>query len=143
MKHHLLTALTAAVLCTSIPVSAEDEKPHPIDAKITKLSDAAKSTADTTAAYTRGLVLWDAEMNRVYEELKKALPEASFAKLRDSQKQWLVFRDAQIKFIDSCYDQYDGTMYIPMRASAIMEVTRARALDLTARLEVHKEHAPQ
>ena len=58
-----------------------------------------------------------------------------------SQVQWLAFRDAQIAFINSCYDQYEGTMYQPMRASAIMEVTRARALDLAGRLDMHKEHA--
>ena len=95
----------------------------------------------TSQAYRTGLELWDKELNRVYQELKKLLPEKSFAALKASQVQWLAFRDTQIAFINSCYDQYEGTMHQPMRASAIMEVTRARALDLTGRLDMHKEHA--
>ena len=106
-----------------------------------KAAEDAGSTAATAEAYRKGLELWDKEMNRVYQELKKTLPEKSFATLKAAQVQWLAYRDAQVAFINSCYDQYDGTMYIPMRASAVMEVTRARALELLHRLEMHKEHA--
>ena len=144
-----LTALAFAALfsasCTFPLCAADDgeEKKHPIDQKIEKLSDDAKSTAASSDAYRKGLELWDAEMNRVYQDLKKLLPEKSFAVLKASQVQWLAYRDAQIAFINSCYDQYEGTMYQPMRASAIMEVTRARALDLTKRYTMHKEHAAE
>jgi uncharacterized protein YecT (DUF1311 family) len=138
--------LSALFVCIFLALSCraadeEGEKKHPIDVKIDKLADNAKSTAAATDAYRKGLDLWDKEMNRAYQELKKALPEKSFATLKAAQLQWIAYRDAQIAFINSCYDQYDGTMYIPMRASAIMEVTRARALELLHRLEVHKEHA--
>ncbi|HEX2750552.1 MAG TPA: lysozyme inhibitor LprI family protein [Verrucomicrobiales bacterium] len=143
----LLSALAVCLMFT-LTVRAEDEeetkeKKHPIDVKVEKKADNAKSTAATTEAYREGLLLWDKEMNRAYQELKKVLPEKSFAALKAAQLQWISYRDAQIAFINSCYDQYDGTMYIPMRASAIMEVTRARALELLHRLEVHKEHAAE
>lgn len=144
MKHLLIPVLAAILATTALRAADEDgEKKHAIDQKIGKLSDDAKSTADSTDAFRKGLELWDKEMNRVYQELKKALPEKSFATLKTSQVQWLTYRDAQIAFINSCYDQYEGTMYQPMRASAVMEVTRARALDLTKRLEMHKEHAAE
>jgi uncharacterized protein YecT (DUF1311 family) len=138
-----LILLLAAVFSSTVLRAADDEQKHAIDQKIAKLSDAANSTADSTRAYTTGLELWDKELNRVYQELKKVLPEKSFAVLKASQVQWLAYRDAQIAFINSCYDQYEGTMYQPMRASAVMEVTRARALDLSRRLEMHKEHAAE
>jgi uncharacterized protein YecT (DUF1311 family) len=144
MKRSLLTVL--AIFLSGIiilPAADESDKKHPLDVKVEKLSDEAKSTADSTGAYTKGLELWDREMNRVYQEMKKVLPEKSFAALKASQVQWLAYRDAQIAFINSCYDQYEGTMFQPMRASAIMEVTRARALDLGKRLEMHKEHAAE
>ncbi len=141
MKH--LTILTALLLAAPACAADPPEKKHPLDAKVEKLSDKANSTHESTAAYTARLELWDRELNRVYQELKKALPEKTFASLKASQVQWLAYRDTQIAFINACYDQYEGTMYQPMRASAIMEVTRARALDLTRRLEMHKEHAAE
>ena len=144
MKTALFALAAAAAIALPQYSSAADEgaeEKHPIDLKIGKLADDANSTAESTDAYEQGLKLWDKELNRVYQELKKTLPEKSFAVLKDSQVQWLAYRDAQIAFINSCYDQYDGTMYIPMRASAIMEVTRSRALELKHRLDVHKEAA--
>ncbi len=135
--------LAAALFLSVLPCRAEEEKEkrHPLDVKVEKAAEDAGSTAATAEAYRKGLELWDKEMNRVYQELKKTLPEKSFATLKAAQVQWLAYRDAQVAFINSCYDQYDGTMYIPMRASAVMEVTRARALELLHRLEMHKEHA--
>jgi uncharacterized protein YecT (DUF1311 family) len=140
---HLTVLLVLLFNSTTLCAADDAEKPHPLDTKIEKLADDAKSTHESTAAYSTGLELWDKELNRVYQELKKTLPEKSFAALKASQVQWLAYRDAQIAFINSCYDQYEGTMFQPMRASAIMEVTRARALDLTKRLEMHKEHAAE
>jgi uncharacterized protein YecT (DUF1311 family) len=141
--NRLIALLVLLYNCTTLPAADEAEKKHPLDSKIEKLADVAGSTAESTAAFSTGLELWDKELNRVYQELKKALPEKSFAALKTSQVQWLAYRDAQIAFIHSCYDQYEGTMYQPLRASAIMEVTSARALDLTKRLEMHKEHAAE
>jgi len=138
-----LIALALLLISPALPAADDAEKKHPLDGKITQLTDAANSTHENTAAYSTGLELWDKELNRVYQELKKTLPEKSFAALKASQVQWLAFRDAQIVFIHSCYDQYEGTLYQPLRASAIMEITRARALDLTRRLEMHKEHAAE
>jgi uncharacterized protein YecT (DUF1311 family) len=144
MSMNISALILSAALVFSTSTYAEEgtepEPKHPLDVKIEKLAEAAGSTAESTEVFEKGQEMWDKELNRVYQELKKILPEKSFATLKDSQLKWIAFRDAQIAFINSCYDHYDGTMYIPMRASAIMEVTRARALDLTARLEFHKEH---
>jgi len=144
MKPVISAIAVCVVLILSCRAADEGaEKKHPIDVKIGKLADNAKSTADSTDAYRKGLELWDKEMNRAYQDLKKLLPGKPFATLKAAQLQWIAYRDAQIAFINSCYDQYEGTMYIPMRASAIMEVTRARALELLHRLEVHREHSGQ
>lgn len=136
----ILTAILVSLVFALSGFAAEEavESKNPIDIKVDKLADDAKSTAQTTAAYSKGLELWDKELNRVYQELRKLLPEKSFAALKASQVQWLAYRDSQISFINSCYDQYEGTMYIPMRVAAIMSVTRARAIDLKERLEMHK-----
>ena len=121
--------------------AADEEEKHPIDRKIAAAEEKAVSTAEMRQVYVDGLKAWDAELNRVYGELKKKLKPNTFAVLQSAQRQWIVYRDEQMKFISSMYAEFDGTMYIPMRASAEMEITRARALELWRQLQVVSDHA--
>src|SRR5215212_603236 len=89
--------------------------------------------------YVDGLRLWDAELNRVYGELKKKLKSKSFAALEGVQRQWIAYRDEQIKFLNALYSEFDGTMYIPLRASAEMEITRSRANELGLQIEIYNQ----
>jgi uncharacterized protein YecT (DUF1311 family) len=134
-------AITLLTVLAATASFAGEEKPHPIDAKVAAAEEKAKSTAETRQAYTDGLKLWDAELNRVYAELKKKLKKEAFEALQNSQKQWIAHRDTEIRFLGEFYAQFSGTMYQPMYAAAVMNVTRARALDLTRRLELQSEHA--
>ena len=45
--------------------------------------------------------------------------------------------------LDEQYNQYDGTMYLPMRVAARMRVTEDRARYLKDLLEVQQEHSGQ
>ena len=130
----------AALLLTGFTLHAEDEEKHPLDKKVAALTDAANSTMEMQAAFEKGNKLWNAELNRCYGELKKKLQPDAFAALQAAQRQWIAYRDAQYKFIAEFYGHFDGTMYIPMRSSAAMDITRARALELKHHLEVLEEH---
>ncbi|MEQ1861962.1 MAG: lysozyme inhibitor LprI family protein [Chthoniobacteraceae bacterium] len=134
------TILTFALFVFAPPARSDDENKHPIDAKVAAIFDKAQSTAAMIDAADKALKLWDAELNRCYGELKKKLKPDAFAALQASQRQWLVFRDAQLKFIGEFYGQFDGTMYRPMAAHAVMEVTRTRAIELHRRLGILREH---
>jgi uncharacterized protein YecT (DUF1311 family) len=129
------------VLFLTLCASAQDEKKHPIDAKIAAAEEKAGNTAEMRQTYIDGLLLWDAELNRAYAELKKTLKPKSFAALQAAQRQWIAYRDEQVKFLNQLYSEFDGTMYIPMRAAAEMEITRSRALELGRQLEIHNAHA--
>ena len=59
--------------------------------------------------------------------------------LRLSQLEWIRHRDLEFKFIDSVYDTMQGTMYIPMRIDARMEVIKKRALQLKGFLDLVTE----
>jgi uncharacterized protein YecT (DUF1311 family) len=59
--------------------------------------------------------------------------------LRLAQLEWIQYRDQDFKLIDSLYDTLQGTMYIPMRIDARMEVVRKRALQLKGFLELITE----
>ena len=64
---------------------------------------------------------------------------AAWAALVAAQKAWIVYRDAQKKSIVETYGHMDGTMYIPMSASAVMEITKDRALFLKSLKELISE----
>jgi uncharacterized protein YecT (DUF1311 family) len=135
-----ISALFLAALISTTAFAAEEPK-HPIDRKVEAASEKAVSTAEMVQVQADGLKLWDAEMNRVYGELKKRLKPSAFAALQAAQRAWIEYRDSQIKFIGEFYGQFQGTMYAPMRAAAELEVTRQRALELGHRLEILKEES--
>jgi uncharacterized protein YecT (DUF1311 family) len=140
MRHMKLLAFLTVVFLAALPVHAADEAEHPLDKKIGPMIENAGSTADMLQAYDKGVKLWDAELNRCYVELKKKLKPDAFTALQAAQRQWLEYRDAQFKFIAAFYGHFDGTMYIPMRSAAAMQVVRQRALELHHTLEVFAEH---
>lgn len=133
---------TLLFVCLSVRVLAEDgPKKHPIDLKTEAAEEKAMSTADQTQVQSTALKLWDAEMNRVYAKLKKRLTPAAFSALQIAQRDWLKYRDSQQKFLGELYQEFEGTMFIPMQAAAVKEITRKRALELTRLLEAHEEFA--
>jgi uncharacterized protein YecT (DUF1311 family) len=79
---------------------------------------------------------WDRELNRNYAALMAKLKPAQKESLRLAQLEWIKQRDLEFKFIDSIYDTLEGTMYIPMRIAARMEVIRKRALGLKDYLDL-------
>lgn len=59
--------------------------------------------------------------------------------LRSAQLEWIKYRDLDFKLIDSIYDGMQGTMYIPMRVEARLEVIKKRALELKGYLDLITE----
>lgn len=139
-----LLSLTALAVLFAMPGRAEEKsEKHPVDAKVEALVEKAVSTADMIQAYDKGISLWDAELNRVYQALRKALPAPAGEKLKLAQQQWILYRDSSYALIDEQYNQYEGTMYLPMRVAARMRLTEDRARYLTLLLETQKEHGGQ
>lgn len=131
---------TLLFVCLSVGVLAEDgPTKHPIDLKTEAAEEKAMSTADQTQAQSNALKLWDAEMNRVYTKLRKRLKPATFSALQIAQRDWLKYRDSQQKLLGELYQEFEGTMFVPMHAAAVKEITRKRALELTRLLEAHEE----
>ncbi len=58
------------------------------------------------------------------------LDEESAKELKSAELEWIAYKDKEIKFIHKMYSTKEGTMYIPMRADAIMSITKMRALKL-------------
>ncbi len=82
--------------------------------------------------------LWDAELNKVYNQLRSALKPDAKKTLKAAQLQWIKYRDSEFKLIDSIYSSLEGTMYIPMRAGDRMEIVKNRTKELESYLNLVK-----
>ncbi len=89
----------------------------------------------------KAAVLWDHELNRVYQELmKNHLNEPGRQALKASQRQWIKQRDAELAFIEAMYrrPEFIGTMFTPMQAMDKLVVTKQRVDRLYGYLTLHK-----
>lgn len=110
------------------------QEKNPID----KFKEDCVSKDYTTAGMTNCIYeaekKWDVELNKYYELLKGILNKEAQQALRDAQRKWIKYRDAQFIYIDKKYPEL-GTMYINMRAADRKEVVRQRALELKSEYE--------
>ncbi|HNV72252.1 MAG TPA: DUF1311 domain-containing protein [Candidatus Ozemobacteraceae bacterium] len=144
MMFRSLKVLFLTVFLFSLPAYSETGEPvqkHPVDQQIEKLEAEDPSTHGLIRAYTTGLELWDKELNRVYQALIKALGKDDLAikALKESQREWIKFRDLEIHWVSLLYGKKDGSMFRPMSAYSIMDITRQRALKLADRLRILSE----
>ena len=119
--------------------AAQEETKHPIDKALEACIDKNGSTAGMVECTDKAYEAWDKELNKNYSALMQSLKPKQKETLRLAQLEWIKFRDLEFKLVDSVYDTMQGTMYIPMRVDARMEVIRKRALDLKGYLELIKE----
>jgi uncharacterized protein YecT (DUF1311 family) len=129
--------------CLSFPIAnaraanpEATETPDPVEEKVNALRDKAKSTADMVEAEDEGVKLWDKELNRVYGELLQRLPKEDKFALKDSQQEWIRFRDRNLKLIQVAYGNAEGTMYHVFAARVALDVVKSRVLDLRGYLDV-------
>jgi uncharacterized protein YecT (DUF1311 family) len=115
------------------------EEKHPIDREYDECMEKHSSTAGMVECTDKAYKKWDAELNRAYGELLKKLPAKKAAILKQSQRDWLIYRDANFRLIDAIYDELQGTMYIPMRLYAKLRIVRERALLLSGYVELMGE----
>src|SRR3979409_1564012 len=134
----LLFALISILFLASLS-TAQEQPQHPIDKALDACIDKNGSTAGMVECTDKAYAAWDKELNKNYGELMRALKPAQKEALRLTQLEWIKYRDLDFKFIDSVYDTMDGTMYIPMRIDARMEVVKKRAQELRGFLDLVQE----
>jgi uncharacterized protein YecT (DUF1311 family) len=134
--------LLFALLLLGTVASAQEQAQLPIDKALEACIDKNGSTAGMVQCTDKAYSAWDKELNKNYSELMRTLKPAQKETLRLAELEWLKYRDSSFKFIDSLYDTLQGTMYIPMRIDARMEVIKKRALELKGYLEVAADAGP-
>jgi uncharacterized protein YecT (DUF1311 family) len=119
--------------------NAQEQTQHPIDKALETCIDKNGSTAGMVECTDKAYAAWDKELNKNYGELMRSLKSSPKETLRLAQLEWIKYRDLDFKLIDSVYDTMQGTMYIPMRIDARLEVIKKRALELKGYLDLITE----
>jgi uncharacterized protein YecT (DUF1311 family) len=90
----------------------------------------AAMNAEARADFKRA----DAELNKTYEAVLKKLPDdESKQKLKQSQRAWLAFRDAEAAF--AADEAHGGSMAPTLRYETMAELTEQRIKQLKSHLE--------
>jgi len=110
----VVTALVVPLFMTAVQVQSQTQ---------------AGMNAEAHADFVKA----DAELNKTYEALLKKLPDAeSKDKLKQSQRAWLAFRDAEAAF--AADEARGGSMAPTLRYASMTELTEQRTKQLKARL---------
>lgn len=101
-----------------------------IDSTLDKCKQDAISTIDSQHCYEVAIESWDNILGHEYSLLMKDLPENVRVAIRDSQRQWIKYRDSYNKGIEAFYQKEEGTIWSLVAAESKMNVIRDKALDL-------------
>ena len=126
----------AMVFVSALPLFAQEK--HPIDKFEEECISENQTTAGMANCTYEARKKWDAEMNKYYKLLMSVLDKNRQDKLRESQRAWIKFRDAEFENIENMYPQ-DATMYINVRAAAKMSIVKERALQLKDYYEIQEK----
>lgn len=118
---------SSLLLCLS--ASAEELK-QDIDSTLQKCKMDAVSTIDSQNCYIKATAEWDLELGNQYKLLMNGQPDNVRIALRDSQRQWIKYRDQYISAIDVFYKHHGGTISSLNAAESKLNITRDKAIDL-------------
>jgi len=125
LKPLLFLVLTGCAL----PVLAV-EPGASIDSQLEACQNNAQTTLDSQNCYLIATQAWDAELNKQYQALLKDQPQAVGNALRDSQRQWLKYKNDYDAAMNLFYQQQQGTIWGIIAAHSKMSVIKDKALDL-------------
>lgn len=124
--------LVLSFMFLSIVVFSQNKKENAIDALESKcLNKENISNADMCNCTIQARASWDKELNKYYNLLKTKLPKEAFETLKESQKQWLAYRDKEYAFISKYfYEVQQGTMWYAVAENRKKEIVKTRAREL-------------
>lgn len=103
-------------------------------AAVPALCPDAPNQAEGTACAGRKLVEADAEMNRVYAELKAKLDDLGRRHLEKAEAAWIRFRDAECDLETGHDPPHDGTIMPMLLDECAVDWTERRTRDLKEQL---------
>ena len=130
MKNKIfLTAFFVLLIFSKIFNTFSQKEQHPIDKWLESCMEKGGYTTPVMAncAVEAGKK-WDAELNKYYQLLRGKLDNQGKQQLKNSELEWIKFRDLEFQVINNVYDNLEGTMYIPMSAGDKTDIVKDRVL---------------
>jgi uncharacterized protein YecT (DUF1311 family) len=123
----------AFLLTASLPALAEDEV-DPIDAALTRCLDtpANQDTEGMIQCFGTAYEAWDKALNEAYRDAMEGLDAAQRDRLKDSQRKWLAYRDAEDDFSASLVTPQSGSIVRVIINQVSVDLVKARVLALRA-----------
>ena len=131
--------LPVLILMMAFSFAYEQEKKDPIEARMDAAMHDNPSTAGMLDAISVAKREWDERMNEDYAKLKNQMPPDEWSAFIKAQKAWIAYRDVQIESLGITYSKMEGTMWLPARAYAEMDLTKQRSQFLQKTLELLTE----
>lgn len=75
-------------------------------------------------------IAWDKEMNKYYKLLIEVLKPAEKKMFKESQRDWLLYRDNEMNFASAFYKHMDGLSWLLVHAKRLTAIAKQRALEL-------------
>ena len=131
------------VICCSLftyiaPCCAAEK--HPLEIQLEKCIGSKISSVDMRECIYASEKKWDEELNKNYKTLLNLIKDPAIkSKLRETQIEWIKFRDTEIKFIGEFYSSFEGTMWLDVIADKIHDLTKDRAQKLKEYIQTYTE----
>ncbi|HGP4138783.1 hypothetical protein C3387_11690 [Leclercia sp. LSNIH6] len=123
------TVVISSSLLFCLSASGEELKQN-IDSTLQKCKMDAVSTIASQNCYIKATAEWDLELGNQYKLLMNGQPDNVRIALRDSQRQWIKYRDQYVSAIDVFYKQQGGTISSLNAAESKLNITRDKTIDL-------------
>lgn len=125
----ILSGLLGVIFLTW-PASAIEPSNDPIDRNAAACMDRAPSTAGMIECLQQAYTAWDAELNAVYADVRLRLNPQAQSALKNAQRLWLSYRDAEFAAIDAIYGAMQGSMWQLAGLSRKVEFLKNRVIEL-------------
>lgn len=117
---------------------ATQPAPHPIDRYLETCIEKDSTTAGIGNCVNKAYSMWDKELNLAYATLMSSLAPTEQQTLRNAQRKWISYRDAEFKVMAAIYTN-GGTVYITMRQLDALDLLKSRVLQLQGYLTLVQE----
>ena len=119
----IVVVLAYVALLSAEPLQAEPTAPAPAPQE--DCGD-RKSTADIVECLATQTAVWDRRLSAAYQKLLDSLPVRRRDRLRNAQRLWIQFRDANCAYFAS----RSGTIARVQAGQCLLRLTTARAMEL-------------
>ncbi len=110
--------------------TAKAQEEHQIDEKLDQCLEADPTTFGMCNCISTAMEEWDSELNKYYKLLIAELKPETAKKLKESQRKWLAFRDAEYEYITDFYGEMEGSMFKIFLLESKKRIVKQRTLHL-------------